>query len=148
VISHPEGIEGRNITVVEQLRAVFERDWFSRYTHSVQSNKIPVCSDHQINKMVTVKASHIDTGPLPVRKGQYDNRPAPLRNHRKVDGLTPDKTKNHDDRQRKTDRLQQKGFEPFRNERYDVKFGVRVVLSYSTTHFLFSFISHTDILTL
>ncbi|XP_072246787.1 inactive phospholipase D5-like [Leuresthes tenuis] len=101
VISHPEGIEGRNITVVEQLQAVFERDWFSRYTRTVQSNKIPVCSDHQINKMVTVKASHIDTGPVPVRKGQYDNRPAPLRNHHKVDGLTPDKKKHHDDGQRK-----------------------------------------------
>ncbi|KAM4591634.1 inactive phospholipase D5-like [Odontesthes bonariensis] len=97
VISHPESIEGRNITVVEQLQAVFERDWFSRYTRTVQSNKIPVCNEHQINKMVTVKASHIDTGPVPVRKGQYDNRPAPLRNHRKVDGVTPDKTKHHDD---------------------------------------------------
>uniref|UniRef100_A0A8C3AYZ6 Uncharacterized protein n=1 Tax=Cyclopterus lumpus TaxID=8103 RepID=A0A8C3AYZ6_CYCLU len=36
VISQPEGMEERNSTVVEQLRAAFERDWFSRYTHSLQ----------------------------------------------------------------------------------------------------------------
>uniref|UniRef100_A0A3Q3N884 Inactive phospholipase D5-like n=1 Tax=Mastacembelus armatus TaxID=205130 RepID=A0A3Q3N884_9TELE len=44
VISHPEGVEERNPMVVEQLRAVFERDWFSNYTRSLQANKIPVCN--------------------------------------------------------------------------------------------------------
>uniref|UniRef100_A0A667ZWX9 PLD phosphodiesterase domain-containing protein n=1 Tax=Myripristis murdjan TaxID=586833 RepID=A0A667ZWX9_9TELE len=34
VISQAEGIKERNSTIVEQLRAAFERDWFSRYTHS------------------------------------------------------------------------------------------------------------------
>uniref|UniRef100_A0A673BAL5 Uncharacterized protein n=1 Tax=Sphaeramia orbicularis TaxID=375764 RepID=A0A673BAL5_9TELE len=33
VISQPEGVEDRNSTVVEQLRAAFERDWFSRGVH-------------------------------------------------------------------------------------------------------------------
>uniref|UniRef100_A0A665X1V7 Uncharacterized protein n=1 Tax=Echeneis naucrates TaxID=173247 RepID=A0A665X1V7_ECHNA len=42
VISQPEGVEERNATVVDQLRASFERDWFSRYTRSLQANKIPM----------------------------------------------------------------------------------------------------------
>uniref|UniRef100_A0A8C5N8B2 Uncharacterized protein n=1 Tax=Gouania willdenowi TaxID=441366 RepID=A0A8C5N8B2_GOUWI len=41
VIRQPEGVEDRNSTVVEQLHTVFERDWFSRYTRSLQANKIP-----------------------------------------------------------------------------------------------------------
>uniref|UniRef100_A0A3Q3WLG5 PLD phosphodiesterase domain-containing protein n=1 Tax=Mola mola TaxID=94237 RepID=A0A3Q3WLG5_MOLML len=36
VINQLEGIEERNSTVVEQLRAAFERDWFSNYTRSLQ----------------------------------------------------------------------------------------------------------------
>ncbi|CAG6016596.1 unnamed protein product [Menidia menidia] len=100
VIVHPEGLEERNVTVVEQLQAVFERDWFSRYTRAVQSNKIPVCSKRQFNKMVTVKASHIDTGPVPLRKGQHDSRPATLRSPHKVDGLSPDRANHNEDRLR------------------------------------------------
>uniref|UniRef100_A0A4W6F9B0 Phospholipase D family member 5 n=1 Tax=Lates calcarifer TaxID=8187 RepID=A0A4W6F9B0_LATCA len=57
VISQPEGVEERNSTVVEQLRAAFDRDWFSRYTRSLQANKIPVCNKHQINRLVPVKTS-------------------------------------------------------------------------------------------
>uniref|UniRef100_A0A3B4YHU5 Phospholipase D family member 5 n=1 Tax=Seriola lalandi dorsalis TaxID=1841481 RepID=A0A3B4YHU5_SERLL len=64
VISQSEGIDERNATVVEQLRAAFDRDWFSRYTRSLQANKIPVCNKHQINRLVPVKASHIDNGPV------------------------------------------------------------------------------------
>ncbi|XP_047459909.1 inactive phospholipase D5-like isoform X2 [Mugil cephalus] len=98
VITQPEGVEERNSTVVEQLQAVFERDWFSRYTRSLQANKIPVCNKHHINRLVSVKASHLDNGPVPIRKGQHDNGPAPIRNHLKVDGQTADKTRPHDDR--------------------------------------------------
>ncbi|XP_070772429.1 inactive phospholipase D5-like [Enoplosus armatus] len=98
VISQPEGIEERNSTVVEQLRATFERDWFSRYTRSLQANKIPVCNKHQINRLVPVKTSHLDNGPVPIRMGQYDNGPAPMRNSHKDNGQTPVKTRHHDDR--------------------------------------------------
>ena len=98
MISQPEGVEERNSTVVEQLRAAFERDWFSRYTRSLQANKIPVCNKHQINRLVPVKASHIDNGPVPIRTGQHDNGPAPMRNSHKDDGQMPLKTRHHDDR--------------------------------------------------
>ncbi|XP_037637360.1 inactive phospholipase D5-like isoform X1 [Sebastes umbrosus] len=96
VISQPEGIEERNSTVVEQLRAAFERDWFSRYTRSLQSNKIPVCNKHQIDRLVPGKTNHLDNGPMPIRTGQHDNGPAPIRHNHKDDG--PGKTKHHDDR--------------------------------------------------
>lgn len=98
VISQPEGVEERNSTVVEQLRAAFERDWFSRYTRSLQANKIPVCNKHQINKLVPAKASHLDNVPVPIRTGQHDNGPAPMRNSHKDDGQTPVITRHHDDR--------------------------------------------------
>ena len=97
VISQPEGVEERNSTVVEQLRAAFERDWFSHYTRSLQANKIPVCNKHQIDRLVPGKTSHTDNGPVPIRTGQHDNGPAPMRGSHKDDGQTP-KTKHHDDR--------------------------------------------------
>ncbi|XP_075932056.1 inactive phospholipase D5-like [Anarhichas minor] len=87
VISQPEGFEERNSTVVEQLRATFERDWFSPYTQLLQANNIPVCNKHQIN-----------SGPVPIRAGQHDSGPAPMRHNHKDDGQTPVKTKHHDDR--------------------------------------------------
>ncbi|XP_029306333.1 inactive phospholipase D5-like isoform X2 [Cottoperca gobio] len=98
VISQPEGVEERNSTVVEQLRAAFERDWFSRYTCSLQVNKIPVCNKHQINRLVPEKTSHLDNGPVPIRIGPHDNGLAPMRHNRKDDGPTPVKAKHHDDR--------------------------------------------------
>ncbi|XP_068575062.1 inactive phospholipase D5-like [Cebidichthys violaceus] len=93
VISQPEGMEERNSTVVEQLRATFERDWFSRYTQLLQVNNIPVCNNHQIN-----------SGPVPIRAGQHNNGPAPMRHNHKDDGQTPVKTKHHDDRTSKIGR--------------------------------------------
>lgn len=98
VISQPEGIEERNSTVVEQLRAAFERDWSSRYSRSLQANKIPICNKHQINKLVSVKAGHLDNGAVPIRTGPHDNGPAPMRNSHKNDGQTALKTRHHDDR--------------------------------------------------
>ncbi|XP_053188712.1 inactive phospholipase D5-like [Scomber japonicus] len=97
VISQPEGVKERNSTVVEQLRAAFERDWFSRYTHSLQANKFPNCSKHQINSLVSVKTSHLDNGPVPIRTGQHDNGPAPMRNNLKDNGQQSVKTRHHDD---------------------------------------------------
>ncbi|KAM6922878.1 inactive phospholipase D5-like [Lycodopsis pacificus] len=87
VISQPEGFEERNSTVVEQLRATFERDWFSPYTQLLQANNIPVCNKHQIN-----------SGPVPIRAGRPDNGPAPMRHNHKDDGQTPVQTKHHEDR--------------------------------------------------
>ncbi len=98
VISQPEGVEERNSTVVEQLKAAFERDWFSRYTRSLQANKIPVCNKHQIDRLVPVKANHLDSGPVPIRTGQHNNGPAPMRNSHKDNGQMAVKTKHHDDR--------------------------------------------------
>ncbi|XP_044069339.1 inactive phospholipase D5-like isoform X2 [Siniperca chuatsi] len=103
VISQPEGIEDRNSTVVEQLRAAFERDWFSHYTRSLQANKIP-CNKHQINRLVPVKTSHLDNGPVPIRTGHPDNGPAPMRNSHKDDEQTPVKTRHHNDRLSKINR--------------------------------------------
>ncbi|KAM8738894.1 inactive phospholipase D5 isoform 2-T2 [Acanthopagrus schlegelii] len=104
VISHPDGVEDRNSTVVDQLRASFERDWFSRYTRSLQANKISVCNKHQNKRLVSAKSSHIDNGPVPIRTGQHDNGPAPMRNSHRDDGQTPLKSRHHDDRLTKTSR--------------------------------------------
>ncbi|CAB1460245.1 unnamed protein product [Pleuronectes platessa] len=98
VISQPEGVEDRNSTVVEQLRASFDRDWFSRHTRSLQANKIPVCIKHQINKLVPVKDGHMDNGPMPIRTGQHDTALVPMRNSHKDDGHTLVKTRHHDDK--------------------------------------------------
>lgn len=101
VISQPEGVEERNVTVVEQLRAVFERDWFSNYTRSLQANKIPICNKQQINKMVPMKASHLQTGPMHIRTWRPENGPALGRNIHKDDGKRALKMRHHDDRQNK-----------------------------------------------
>ncbi|XP_062257033.1 inactive phospholipase D5-like isoform X2 [Platichthys flesus] len=98
VISQPEGVEDRNSTVVEQLRAAFDRDWFSHHTRSLQANKIPVCIKHQINQLVPVKDSHMDNGPMPIRTAQHDTASAPMRNSHRDDGHTLVKTRHHDDR--------------------------------------------------
>uniref|UniRef100_A0A3P9DR06 Inactive phospholipase D5 n=1 Tax=Maylandia zebra TaxID=106582 RepID=A0A3P9DR06_9CICH len=57
VISKLEDIDDRNFTVVEQLQAAFERDWFSHYTIPLQANKFLVCNKHQIKPMVLLKAT-------------------------------------------------------------------------------------------
>nr|XP_057914820.1 inactive phospholipase D5-like isoform X2 [Doryrhamphus excisus] len=72
VINQLEGVEERNFTLVDHLRAAFERDWFSSYSRTLQANKIPVCNNNQMNKMVPVKASQLDHGPAPMRNNPND----------------------------------------------------------------------------
>ncbi|XP_076016533.1 inactive phospholipase D5 [Genypterus blacodes] len=98
VISQPEGIEDRNTTVVDQLRAAFERDWFSRYTRSLQANKIPVCNKHQINRLVPIKTSLLDSALGPIRAGPHDTGPAPIRNRPRDSDQAAGKTSHHDDK--------------------------------------------------
>ncbi|KAF3841897.1 hypothetical protein F7725_023848 [Dissostichus mawsoni] len=98
VISQPEGIEERNSTVVEQLRAAFERDWFSRYARSLQANKKNVCSKQQINRLAPDKLGHLDNAPMPISVDPHDNGPAPIRHKHQDDGHAHVKTKHHDDR--------------------------------------------------
>lgn len=98
VISQPEGIKEQNSTLVEQLRAAFERDWNSRYTRSLQANKIPVCNKHQINRQESVKVSHLDNGPVPIRTGQLASKPAPIRNSHKDDVIMAPKTRHLDEK--------------------------------------------------
>ncbi|KAI4812312.1 hypothetical protein KUCAC02_023710, partial [Chaenocephalus aceratus] len=98
VISQPEGIKERNSTVVEQLQATFERDWFSRYTHSLQANKTNVCSKQQINRLVPDKPGHLDNAPMPISVDPHDNGPAPIRHKHQDDGQAHVKTNHHDDR--------------------------------------------------
>ncbi|KAM8858453.1 inactive phospholipase D5 isoform 2-T2 [Spinachia spinachia] len=88
VISQPEGIEERNVTVVEQLKAAFERDWFSRYTHSLQADRIPVCSKHQIIKPVPIRAGQPDDGPAPTRHDPTEVRQTPVKTERRGDRLS------------------------------------------------------------
>ncbi|XP_035254734.1 inactive phospholipase D5-like isoform X3 [Anguilla anguilla] len=49
VISQTEDPEGRAVTIVGQLKAAFERDWYSRYTKSLQANKVPECSKSRVS---------------------------------------------------------------------------------------------------
>ncbi|XP_059929988.1 inactive phospholipase D5 [Gadus macrocephalus] len=67
VISQQEGVDQRNSTVVEQLRDAFERDWSSRYTHSLQPDLLPVCNRHKASRLVPLKGArppHSSTVPL------------------------------------------------------------------------------------
>uniref|UniRef100_A0A8C7UNS4 PLD phosphodiesterase domain-containing protein n=1 Tax=Oncorhynchus mykiss TaxID=8022 RepID=A0A8C7UNS4_ONCMY len=55
VINQVEGVKEKNSTLVEQVRATFQRDWYSRHTKSLQANKIPVCNKHQLNQLAHLK---------------------------------------------------------------------------------------------
>ncbi|XP_077351884.1 inactive phospholipase D5-like isoform X1 [Festucalex cinctus] len=84
VVSQAEGAaEQKNSTVVEQLRAAFERDWFSSYARSLQANKIPVCSKkRQTNAALPAKDSQLNGGAA----RRHDTVPAPFPNDPKDDG--------------------------------------------------------------
>ncbi|KAK7902087.1 hypothetical protein WMY93_018856 [Mugilogobius chulae] len=72
VISQSDDEDDRNSTIVDQLRIAFERDWFSRHTHSLQANKIPICNKQRTNRLAPLKLPHHgninDEKPAPIRK--------------------------------------------------------------------------------
>ncbi|RXM36541.1 Inactive phospholipase D5 [Acipenser ruthenus] len=53
VISQAEA--SSNSTIVEQLKAVFERDWYSRHAKSLQANKIPECIKQKMKHPAALK---------------------------------------------------------------------------------------------
>ncbi|XP_019715510.1 inactive phospholipase D5-like [Hippocampus comes] len=102
VIGRPEGVEEeKNSAVVDQLRAAFERDWFSSYARSLQANKIPVCSKRQMDRAGPAKDGQLNGEPPPVGTGRRDSIPAPVRNDPQ-DGAARGKAKRRDAVRRET----------------------------------------------
>lgn len=103
VIGRPKGVEEeKNSAVVDQLRAAFERDWFSGYARSLQANKIPVCSKQQMDRAGPAKDGQLNGGPPPVGTGQRDSISPPVRN-KPLDGGARGKAKRRDAVRRETD---------------------------------------------
>uniref|UniRef100_A0A8C4X6I6 Phospholipase D family member 5 n=1 Tax=Erpetoichthys calabaricus TaxID=27687 RepID=A0A8C4X6I6_ERPCA len=46
-----------NSTVIEQMKAIFEWDWYSRHAKSLQANKIPECIKQKLSKPASFKIS-------------------------------------------------------------------------------------------
>ncbi|KAM4695539.1 inactive phospholipase D5 [Discoglossus pictus] len=64
VIKETSAVTDKNETsIVDQLKAVFERDWYSRHARSLQGNKIPDCLKQKLYRLPPNKTSgsHMDT---------------------------------------------------------------------------------------
>lgn len=48
---------GNSTSIIKQLKAVFERDWYSHYAKSLQPTKIPNCFNHKLNKATSNKTA-------------------------------------------------------------------------------------------
>ncbi|OPJ72673.1 inactive phospholipase D5 isoform B [Patagioenas fasciata monilis] len=48
---------GNSTSIIKQLKAVFERDWYSPYAKSLQPTKIPNCFNHKLNKATSNKTA-------------------------------------------------------------------------------------------
>ncbi|KAL7841796.1 hypothetical protein SRHO_G00254870 [Serrasalmus rhombeus] len=64
VISKAVGLTGKSSTVVEQMKAVFDRDWYSTYTKTLQPNKIPTCSTITVfpSSLLKGQTGHVEHG--------------------------------------------------------------------------------------
>ncbi|XP_036410338.1 inactive phospholipase D5 [Megalops cyprinoides] len=56
VISQAQGVDDRTATIVGQVKAAFERDWYSRYTRILHANKVLECSKHRVNQPSMLKS--------------------------------------------------------------------------------------------
>ncbi|KAM6956214.1 inactive phospholipase D5 [Aplochiton taeniatus] len=97
VISQSEGVEERDSTLVQQLTAVFERDWFSQYTRTLQANKIPVCNTHHINRQAPLKTTHREDGLIPNETGHQELQPVSNITGDQDNGQVPIKSSHRDD---------------------------------------------------
>ncbi|XP_077585598.1 uncharacterized protein LOC144205244 isoform X3 [Stigmatopora nigra] len=76
VVSQPRDVRWENSSrLVEQLRVTFERDWFSSYAHSPQTDKFYICGKHRMNRMGPVKDGRVDGKDRGDGKGQEDRVP-------------------------------------------------------------------------
>ncbi|XP_077468858.1 inactive phospholipase D5-like [Stigmatopora argus] len=67
VVSQPGDVRRENTsTLVEQLRATFERDWFSSYARSPQAGKFDICGKRRTNRAGPAEGGRVDG------KGQDD----------------------------------------------------------------------------
>ncbi|KAI1240675.1 hypothetical protein IHE44_0009111 [Lamprotornis superbus] len=53
---------GNSTSIIKQLKAVFERDWYSHYAKSLQPTKIPNCFNHKLNKGTSNKTAMSNKG--------------------------------------------------------------------------------------
>ncbi|XP_058652162.1 inactive phospholipase D5 [Onychostoma macrolepis] len=50
-------VDQNNSTVVERMKAVFERDWHSHYSKTLQPDRIPACSKHTVKEQPAASGS-------------------------------------------------------------------------------------------
>lgn len=48
---------GNSTSIIKQLKAVFERDWYSHYAKSLQPTKMPNCFNHKLSKATSNKTA-------------------------------------------------------------------------------------------
>ncbi|OXB80323.1 UNVERIFIED_CONTAM: hypothetical protein H355_013721 [Colinus virginianus] len=48
---------GNSTSIIKQLKAVFERDWYSHYAKSLQPTKMPNCFNHKLSKTTSNKTA-------------------------------------------------------------------------------------------
>ncbi|KAI4890966.1 hypothetical protein NFI96_031552, partial [Prochilodus magdalenae] len=64
VIRKAEGMRDKSSTIVEQVKAVFDRDWHSAYTKTLQPNKIPTCNTITVfpSPLLKAQTGHTEHG--------------------------------------------------------------------------------------